>query len=548
MHRRKTGQSWRVTSSPAAPPNDAGASPRLPMVEMVEHLLSGLSGARLVLDTPDAADARERRDRVASQVRNHLLPRLRQVSAPVIVVLGGSTGAGKSTLVNSVLGDDVSAAGVLRPTTKEPILVTHPKDAELLADHPVLGLARLVEHEGVTRGVAILDAPDLDSVYDANRALAGELVELADLWVFVTTGSRYGDAVPWARLTEADKRGVSLAVVLNRVDPDALVRVRADLFERMNTHGFGNVPYFVIADVGPHEGVLPAERVADFSAWLDVLGRGAQSRSIIARTVRGAWPALRQDVLDVAGALEVQRRTHLSLTNQINAATAAAGERARADVTSGAIGYGAPTTAWLAGATSGGPLAALANPPRNAFENWRARRSTQARSAALSGLRRTCDQAARDLLTDAAARGARAIRDALAGTGPGRQILDRLRHGSGDRDARMRTLLTEWTAQVDERARDLTSRSEALPQGSVSDLVAVAAVGLDGPRRAVGRYLGDAGLDVVDELQSDLAEWAQAAVRAEAEAYIEALESLDVDEPAAATSLRLRASELKGFV
>ncbi|MPV50282.1 MULTISPECIES: hypothetical protein [unclassified Pseudactinotalea] len=536
-----------MTVSPAAQPSSGGVSPRLPMVEMVEHLLAGLSGARLVLDTPDAAATRERRERVASQVRNHLLPRLRQVSAPVIVVLGGPTGAGKSTLVNSVLGDDVSAAGVLRPTTKEPILVAHPKDAELLADHPVLGLARLVEHERVTRGVAILDAPDLDSVSDANRALAGELVELADLWVFVTTGSRYGDAVPWTRLTEADERGVSLAVVLNRVDPAALVAVRGDLFGRMNEHGFGNVPYFVIADVGPHEGVLPTGRVAEFAGWLEVLGRGAQSRSIIARTVRGAWPALRQDVLAVAGALEVQRRTHLSLTNEIGAATAGVGRRARDDVRAGAIGYGAPTTTWLAAATSGGPLAALANPPRGAFEHWRARRSAQARAAALAALRRTCDQAARDLLTDAAGRGARAIRDALVGTGPGEQVLGRLRRGGTEREARMRTLLTEWTAQVDGRARDLVSRSETLPPASVADLVAVAAVGLDGPRRAVGRYLGDAGLDVVDELRGELAEWAEATVRAEAEAYLEALDSLDVDDPSAATSLRLRASELKGF-
>src|SRR5699024_12445502 len=75
VHRRETGQSWGVTSSPAAPPSDGGVPSRLPMVEMVEHLLAGLTGARLVLDTPDAPTARELRDRVASQVRNHLLPR-----------------------------------------------------------------------------------------------------------------------------------------------------------------------------------------------------------------------------------------------------------------------------------------------------------------------------------------------------------------------------------------------------------------------------------------------------------------------------------------
>src|SRR5699024_4676610 len=78
-----------------------------------------------------------------------------------------------------------------------------------------------------------------------NRGLADELVELADLWVFVTTGSRYGDAVPWSRLHSAHERGVSLAVVLNRVDPDALRTVRRDLVEPLDGQGLASVPCFV---------------------------------------------------------------------------------------------------------------------------------------------------------------------------------------------------------------------------------------------------------------------------------------------------------------
>src|SRR5699024_8299980 len=109
-----------------------------------------------------------------------------------------------------------------------------------------------------------------------------------------------------------------------RVNPDSLAQIRADLFTRMNEHGFGSVPYFVIPDVGPHEGVLEPKLVAEFSGWLSVIGKGAQSRSVIARTVRGAWPALRQDVLDTVAALETQRRTELTLNNQIGAAPPAA--------------------------------------------------------------------------------------------------------------------------------------------------------------------------------------------------------------------------------
>lgn len=517
------------------------------MVEVIEHLLSSIEGARFTLNTPDADAARERRDRISGQLRNHLLPRLRQVSAPLIVVIGGSTGAGKSTLVNSVIGEEVSTAGVLRPTTREPVLVTHPKDAELLEDHPVLELARLHEHENVPRGVAVLDAPDLDSVYEANRALAEQLIELADLWVFVTSGTRYGDAVPWARLTDADSRGISLGVVLNRVNPESLGQIRADLFSRMNDQGFGSVPYFVIPDVGPHEGVLEAKLVTEFAAWLSVIGKGAQSRSVIARTVRGAWPALRTDVLETVTALETQRRTEVGLRGQIGAAPSAAAEQVASDVTDGAIGYGGPTTTWLAGATSGGPLAALANPARGVLDRWRAKRTADARVMALGNLRKACNDAATALISDAAARGERAIRDGLGATAAGTQVMHEVRQTHRLREARMRNLLTEWNAQVLAMTEELTSDHPDLPPAAIPDLVGAAAVGLDGPRRAVARILGEAGIDVVDSLQRDLSEWAAAAVEAESEEYLRSLESLEIDPPTSATSLRLRASELKGF-
>ena len=52
--------------------------------------------------------------------------------------VSGSTGAGKSTLVNSLVGSEVSTAGVLRPTTRRPVLVHNPLDEELLSHHPVL--------------------------------------------------------------------------------------------------------------------------------------------------------------------------------------------------------------------------------------------------------------------------------------------------------------------------------------------------------------------------------------------------------------------------
>ena len=51
--------------------------------------------------------------------------------------------------------------------------------------------------------MGLLDAPDLDSVSQTNREMAGMLMAAADLWFFVTTAARYADAVPWAALRAA---------------------------------------------------------------------------------------------------------------------------------------------------------------------------------------------------------------------------------------------------------------------------------------------------------------------------------------------------------
>ena len=63
-------------------------------------------------------------------------------------------------------------------------------------------------------GLALIDAPDVDSVVAANRDLATQLLAAADLWIFVTTAARYADAVPWELLRGASERGTAVAVIV----------------------------------------------------------------------------------------------------------------------------------------------------------------------------------------------------------------------------------------------------------------------------------------------------------------------------------------------
>jgi len=191
--------------------------------------LAALADRRFAFPTANpAAEARTR------QLHDHLdgfvLPRLADIDAPLLVLILGPTGAGKSSLLNTIAGAEVSKAGVLRPTTKDAVLYTSESDSNrILASGRLAAIAkerlRLAAVPARADGVAVIDAPDIDSVERDNRELADALVEISDLCVFVTTATRYADLVPWEVLRRVRERGLPLVVVLNRVPPDEQDRV-----------------------------------------------------------------------------------------------------------------------------------------------------------------------------------------------------------------------------------------------------------------------------------------------------------------------------------
>ena len=90
--------------------------------------------------------ARTARNAVA-QLDDYILPRYRSLDAPLLAVVGGSTGAGKSTLVNALVGHPVTRSGAIRPTTRQPILLHHPADAGWFEGQRVLPtLSRIRGH------------------------------------------------------------------------------------------------------------------------------------------------------------------------------------------------------------------------------------------------------------------------------------------------------------------------------------------------------------------------------------------------------------------
>lgn len=310
---------------------------RAPAIVSLERLRASLADAGLDLPLDGAAEHRENAAAAVRQIDDYLRPRLADLDAPLLAVVGGSTGSGKSTIVNALVGTPLTRVGVIRPTTRQPILVHAPVDAGWFASDRILpGLARvrgtlsspgtpasaagdspaasrihelmLLAHDAVPASLAIIDAPDIDSVAAENRALATQLLAAADLWVFVTTANRYADAVPWKLLDGAAARSITVAVILNRVPPGAVDDVLPDLRGMLAARDLGDAPVFVIEEQPLDDlGMLPPAAVAAPRDWLTAIaGDRAERTRIAARTLGGAIEDLDRRVAEIADARQAQ--------------------------------------------------------------------------------------------------------------------------------------------------------------------------------------------------------------------------------------------------
>src|SRR6478672_3061693 len=68
----------------------------------------------------------------ATRLAGHVRVRAASLDAPLLVVLVGPTGAGKSTVFNTIAGRGASETGVLRPTTRVAVVLVHPDDQSAL--------------------------------------------------------------------------------------------------------------------------------------------------------------------------------------------------------------------------------------------------------------------------------------------------------------------------------------------------------------------------------------------------------------------------------
>jgi GTP-binding protein EngB required for normal cell division len=213
--------------------------------ERTRALSTALGAGGDQLEPASAARARE----VVAKVT----ARTSKTGGHTVVALAGATGSGKSSLFNELVGSPVAVVGARRPTTSRPVAaVWGGEDASELLEwlgvaqrHHVAGADEAPDSPWNLDGLVLLDLPDFDSRVESHREESTRVLELVDMFVWVTDPQKYADA----RLHDDYLRALAThdavtVVVLNQADrlaPDDLASIRGDLGRLAAADGIGDV-------------------------------------------------------------------------------------------------------------------------------------------------------------------------------------------------------------------------------------------------------------------------------------------------------------------
>ncbi|MEU5989186.1 AAA family ATPase [Spirillospora sp. NPDC047418] len=451
------------------------------LIRALTALREQLGAFDLLLDVPGVQEAREARAELRGQLEDYVLPRIQAAGAPLLVVLGGSTGAGKSTLVNTLVGARVSATGVLRPTTSSPILVCHPDHTEWFMNGPMLpGMGRvrgpapdaiagdqlvIIGSDVLPPGLALLDSPDFDSVFEDHYEFATKLMAAADLWLCVTTAARYADAQVWQMLQRAKENGATIGVVLSRV-PDG-AEVVEHFGEMLDEHRVGDAQRFTIPETRIENSRLPEETAEDIREWLIGVAEDAEDREIvISDTLAAVLDSLRTRVPEVARQVEAQVEQRAELAREVEAGYGTALAELDEATRNGSLLRGEVLARWQDFAGTGDLLKAL-HVQRSRRGRGAGRRAGRRSPARVRALKAALRSGLESLIMASAEHGAEQVIARWRDHPSGRQVLAGvdadLAHVSPELSRRVTRAVSSWQDHVQEliRTEGVTKRSVA---------------------------------------------------------------------------------------
>lgn len=150
-----------------------------------------------------------------------------RLESPLVLATFGGTGTGKSTLVNALIGQEVSRSGRQRPTTTRPILIAHPETELEPLNLPLDDFEIKQVDSPVLRDIVVIDCPDPDTAESdsagSNTAILRQMLPHCDVLLYVSTQQKYQSARVIDELADA-AAGCRLVFVQTHADVDSDIR------------------------------------------------------------------------------------------------------------------------------------------------------------------------------------------------------------------------------------------------------------------------------------------------------------------------------------
>jgi hypothetical protein len=327
----------------------------------------------------------------------------------------------------------------------------------------------IISSDSIPEGLALLDSPDFDSVFEDHFEFATKLMDAADLWLCVTTAARYADAQVWDMLRRAREHGATIGVVLSRVPSGAGSEVVEHFAEMLGAKGVQETRRFSVPETRVEDSRLPESCIEDLREWLVGLAEHRENREVIIdTTLAGVLDSLRTRVPALAKHVEAQVELRQGLDALVESAYATALAELDEATRNGSLLRGEVLARWQDFAGTGDLLKSLH--VRRSVRNHRStskRKRTPARVRALKGALRSSLES---LILANAEHGAEAVMARWRTDPAGKDVLgqklvdaDALGHTSTELSRRITRAVSSWQDHVLEliRTEGVTKRSVA---------------------------------------------------------------------------------------